>query len=147
MQSDILKPIVVLVAWSLVMMVWMIAKRLPALNKLGVDLSKVRGSKPGALDGVVPDEAQWPAHNYNHLMEQPTIFYAVALVIAFTGSGNGLNAWLAWAYVGIRIIHSVFHATVNQINIRFMLFALASLALVALTLHAALAVFGWHHSG
>ena len=144
MQSEILKPVVVLVAWSLVMWAWMVAVRLPALKKAGIDLGKVRGSRPGQLDGVVPDKAQWPAHNYMHLMEQPTIFYAVALVIALSGTGNGANAWIAWGYVGIRIVHSVLQATINKIDIRFLLFLVSTLCLIALTLHAAMAVFGWH---
>ncbi|KQS01420.1 hypothetical protein ASG11_17250 [Sphingomonas sp. Leaf357] len=141
MQSEILKPVVVLIAWSLVMWAWMIAVRLPAMKKVGIDLSKARGGKPGVLDGVVPDEAQWPAHNYMHLMEQPTLFYAVALVLALTGTGNGFNAALAWAYVGLRIVHSIVQATFNKISIRFALFLLSSLVLIALTLHAAMAVF------
>ena len=145
MQSEILKPVVVLVAWSLVMWGWMVAVRIPALKAAGIDLGKVRGSRPGQLDGIVPDKAQWPAHNYMHLMEQPTIFYAVALVIAFSGTGNGPNAWIAWGYVGIRIVHSILQATINKINFRFMLFLLSTLCLIALTLHAAMAVFGWHH--
>ena len=145
MHSEILKPVVVLIAWSLVMFVWMMAVRMPALKKAGIDMSKARGGRPGILDGMVPDQAQWPAHNYNHLMEQPTIFYAVALVIAFTGTGDGLNAWIAWGYVVLRIVHSLVQATVNRIAIRFSLFVLSSLLLVALTVHAAMAVFGWHH--
>ena len=104
----------------------------------------MRGSRPGQLDGIVPDKAQWPAHNYMHLMEQPTIFYAVAIVIALTGTGNGVNAWIAWAYVGLRIVHSILQVTINKINIRFLLFLVSTLCLIALTLHAAMAVFGWH---
>ena len=145
MHSEILKPVVVLVAWSLVMLVWMMAVRMPALKKLGIDMSKVKGGRPGVLDGVVPDPVQWPAHNYIHLMEQPTLFYAVALVIAFTGTGDGVNAWLGWGYVGIRIVHSIVQATINRVAIRFSLFILSSLVLLALVLHAAMAVFGWHH--
>ena len=145
MHSEILKPVVVLIAWTLVMCVWMFAVRMPALKKAGIDMSKARGGRPGILDGMVPDQAQWPAHNYIHLMEQPTIFYAVALVIAFTGTGDGFNAWLGWAYVGIRIVHSIVQATYNKIAVRFSLFVLSSLVLAALTLHAAMAVFGWHH--
>lgn len=145
MHSEILKPVVVLVAWSLVMLVWMMAVRMPALKKLGIDMAKVKGGRPGVLDGVVPDQAQWPAHNYIHLMEQPTLFYAIALVIAFTGTGDGANAWLGWGYVGIRIVHSIVQATINRVAIRFSLFILSSLVLLALVLHAAMAVFGWHH--
>ncbi|HEX8384291.1 MAG TPA: MAPEG family protein [Sphingomonas sp.] len=141
MNSEILRPVVVLIAWSLVMLVWMVVVRLPAMRKAGIDLGKARGGKPGALDGVVPDEAQWPAHNYMHLMEQPTLFYAVALTLALIGAGDGLNAMIAWAYVLLRIGHSIVQATANIIRFRFALFALSSLALIALTLHAAIAVF------
>ena len=141
MNSEILRPVVVLIAWSLVMLVWMVVVRLPAMRKAGIDLGKARGGKPGALDGVVPDEAQWPAHNYMHLMEQPTLFYAVALTLALIGAGDGLNATIAWAYVLLRIGHSIVQVTANVIRFRFALFALSSLALIALTLHAAIAVF------
>ena len=89
----------------------------------------------------LPAHIQWKAHNYNHLHEQPVLFYAVCLVIALTGTGSGINAWLAWAYVALRIAHSIWQSTVNQVSVRFALFLAASLALAALTLHAAMAVF------
>ena len=141
MGRDILQPVVVLAAWSMVMWVWMVAVRMPALKAAGIDLSKVNGSKPGQLDSILPPAKQWPAHNYNHLMEQPTVFYAVAIVIALTATGDGMNAWLAWGYVGLRIVHSLVQATTNRIAYRFTLFGLSSICLIALTLHAAMAVF------
>ncbi len=145
MHSEILKPVVVLIAWTIVMLVWLVVTRLPAMKAAGVDIGKLVGSKTGDADGILPPAAQWKAHNYNHLMEQPTLFYAVCLVIAFTGTGDGMNAWIAWAYVALRIAHSLWQATVNKVSFRFVLFALSTLCLVALTLHAAMAVFGWHH--
>jgi hypothetical protein len=138
MQSGILAPVAVLVLWSMIMLGWMLATRMGALKKMGVDISKVRGTKPNMLDGVLPDKTMWVAHNYNHLMEQPTAFYAVALTLAMLGMGDGLNAWLGWAYVGIRIVHSLVQATTNIVGIRFMLFVLSSLCLFALALHAVL---------
>jgi len=141
MNADILKPVAVLIAWSLVMLVWTLVVRAPALKKAGIDINKVVGGKPGGLDGVIDEKAQWPAHNYMHLMEQPTIFYAAAMVIALTGTGNGINAWIAWGYVGLRVVHSILQATVNIIRYRFMLFALSTICLVALSLHALMAVF------
>ncbi len=141
MLPEILKPVAVLVAWSLVMLVWMVTVRLPAMKRAGIDLNTVRGGKPGGLDGVVDEKAQWPAHNYIHLMEQPTIFYAVALLLAVAGAGNGLNATIAWAYVALRIIHSLIQVTSNIIRYRFAAFALSTVALLALTLHALLTVF------
>lgn len=141
MTSEILKPVVVLVAWSLVMLLWLVVVRLPAMRRAGIDLTKVRGGNSGTLDSMIPQAAQWPAHNYIHLMEQPTLFYAVAVVLALTGAGDGVNATIAWAYVALRIAHSIVQATFNRVAVRFVLFGLSTLALIALTLHAAMAVF------
>lgn len=142
--NAILGPVVALVAWSLVILVWMVATRLPAMRRKGIDLARARGGRPGVLDGVLEDEAQWKAHNYIHLMEQPTLFYAICLALALMGGGGGINALLAWAYVGLRILHSLVQATVNIIRYRFALFALSSLVLIALTLHAAFTLLHFH---
>jgi hypothetical protein len=144
MHSEILQPVVVLIAWTLVMLVWTLATRLPAMKAAGIDLGQLVGTKAADADRGLPPEIQWKAHNYNHLMEQPTLFYAVCGVIALTGTGDGANAWIAWAYVALRIVHSVWQATVNRVSVRFALFLGSTLALVALTLHAAIAVFAWH---
>jgi len=141
MHSDILRPMVALIAWTLVMLVWMLATRLPAMQAAGARLGTLVGSKAADADRALPPEVQWKAHNYNHLMEQPTLFYAVCTVIALTGTGDGANAIIAWLYVGLRVLHSLVQATVNRVLPRFMLFLASTLALVALTLHAAMAVF------
>ena len=145
--SPILGPVVALVAWTLVMMVWMMIARRRAFASMGITWSSVpRGSRGANLDGRAPDEAQWPSHNYNHLMEQPTIFYAIALTLALMDMGHGINLWLAWGYVAFRIVHSLVQATVNIVQIRFPLFALASLCLLGLTVHAGARILhdcGW----
>ncbi len=135
--SPILVPVVALVAWSLVMMLWMVAARLPAMRKAGLSLRTAPpGSRGSQLDGVVDDRAQWKSHNYNHLMEQPTLFYAIAITLALMDMGGGINSWLAWGYVGFRILHSLVQATVNVLVYRTPLFVLASLCLIGLTVHA-----------
>ena len=137
---EILLPVAVLVAWSIVVMLWMVVSRFTALKARGISLRGVVGGRPGMLDGVIEDRAQWKAHNYIHLMEQPTLFYAIALTLATIGQGDGINAMLAWAYVGLRILHSIIQATLNIVIYRFAVFVLASLALIALTLHALIAL-------
>ena len=139
-HSPILGPVVALAAWSLVMMLWMYATRFPAMRRKGISLKGRVGTRGGALDGVVEDQVQWKAHNYNHLMEQPTVFYAVAITLALIGQGDGVNLYLAWAYVGLRIGHSLVQATTNIVLHRFILFALASVALIGLTVHAVAAL-------
>ena len=138
---DILLPVVALLAWTMVMWVWMYATRIPAMNKAGIDAKNLVGSDGASLRAQLPESVSWKADNYNHLHEAPTLFYAVAIVLAIIGQGEGLNAQLAWAYTGLRIAHSIVQATVNRVMIRFALFALSSLVLMALILHAALSVF------
>mgnify|MGYP000032274943 CR=1 FL=1 len=144
--AEILKPVVALLAWTMVMWVWMYALRIPAINRLptGADPDADRGWTAARLDQTLPREIQWKAHNYNHLHEAPTLFYAVALVLAILGQGDGLNAAIGWIYTGLRVAHSIWQATVNRVMVRFALFTLSSFALIALILHAAIAVFGWH---
>ena len=138
MHSAILGPVVALVAWTFVMQIWMYAARLPAMRRAGIDLKGRRGGRGAQLDGVLDDRVQWKAHNYNHLLEQPTIFYAIAISLALLGGGDAwVNVWLAWAYVGLRILHSLIQATANVVRWRFLVFSLASLCLIALTVHAA----------
>lgn len=134
--NAILGPVAALALWSMIIWVWMYATRIPAMQRAKIDAAKMVGGTGKSLDEVLPPEVQWKAHNYNHLMEQPTIFYAVALALAVGGMGGGLNTQLAWAYVGLRIVHSLIQVTVNRVLWRFAVFALASLALLALCVHA-----------
>ena len=135
--SPIVAPVVALVAWSMLMMIWLYATRFPAMRRKGISMKGRVGTTGRSLEGVVEDQVQWKAHNYNHLMEQPTLFYAVAISLALMNAGQGINLWLAWAYVGLRIVHSLVQATVNVVIWRFAAFALASLCLLGLTVHAA----------
>ena len=136
--SPILVPVVALVAWTLIIFIWMLIARGAAFRRMGVTLSAIpRGSRGANLDGRGEDEAQWKSHNYNHLMEQPTLFYAIAITLALMDMGGGINYWLAWGYVGFRVAHSLIQCTVNIVAYRLPVFVLASFCLVGLVIHAA----------
>src|SRR3954464_5664123 len=137
-HSPLLAPIVALVAWSLIMYIWMYVARFRGMKGAGISLKGRRGTRGGALEGVIPDEANWKAHNYAHLMEQPTIFYAIVIALILMGFDHPINVYLAWAYVGLRIVHSLIQATVNIVIPRFLVFTLSSLCLLGLTTHAAI---------
>ena len=141
--AEILKPLAVLAMWTMAMWVWMYATRIPAINKLPkpTGANADQGWTGSMLEGLLPREVQWKAHNYNHLHEAPTVFYAVALALAMIGGGDGMNAKIAWAYVALRIVHSIYQSTVNRVPLRFILFALSSLCLIALCLHLLIALF------
>ena len=142
MQAQMLAPAAVLVAWSLVMMLWMALTRLPAMAKVGGGLKNApRGGRGQNLEGVLPDKINWKAHNYAHLMEQPTLFYATIVILAILAP-SPLAILLAWIYVGLRIVHSVWQATVNIVTVRFLLFITSTLALIALAVMALIATLG-----
>lgn len=138
MQAQILTPAAVLVLWSLVMLFWMAGTRLPAIKQMG-GLGKAKpGGRGQDLEGVLPDVVNWKAHNYSHLMEQPTLFYATVAILAIMRPGT-VDVALAWGYVAIRIVHSIWQATVNRVSMRFMLFLFSSLCLIGLAIRALLA--------
>jgi hypothetical protein len=133
--SPILAPVVALVAWSLVMWFWMYATRLPAIFKahMVLDPNAPRGEQMDQL----PPSVRWKADNYNHLMETPTIFYAIAITLALMGEGGGVNLVLAWSFVGLRVLHSLVQSLVNVIQLRFALFVFSTMMIMALTYNAA----------
>ena len=141
MDHTMLQPVVALIGWTLVMATWMLAVRLPAMKAAGIELGKLVGTTGAHAERGLPPKAQWPAHNYNHLLEQPTLFYAVCLVLTAVGPAHPFNVALAWCYVAFRVAHSLVQATFNKVSVRFLFFVLGTLALMALTLHAAIAVF------
>lgn len=139
MQTQMLAPAAVLVAWTLIVQVWMVATRFPAMREAGIDLKVVPpGSRGHELEGRLPSQVMWKSHNYTHLLEQPTIFYAAVAILAIAGADR-IDVLLAWAYVAIRVIHSFWQSLVNRIAFRARLFEISSLVLIALSIKALLA--------
>ena len=136
----ILQAVVALAAWTMVMWVWMYGTRIPAMRAARVNFNEL-SQESIKLDDVLPRQVQWKAHNYNHLHEAPTVFYAIAIVLAIIGQGDGYNLWLGWLYVAMRVVHSLVQATANPIVLRFAIFAVSSLVLAVLIVRAALVVF------
>ena len=133
-QQPILLPIVCLVLWSLVILGFMAYSRLTAIA--AAKLPPEAGTRTADLASKLPAEVQWKADNYNHLMEQPTIFYALALTLAIAGQGDGLGLILAWLYVALRVVHSLVQITINKVLVRFSLFALSSLVLIVMAIYS-----------
>ena len=139
MQAQMLAPAAVLVIWTLIVLCWIIPPRFGSLAK--VDKSKLSG-KPGGrgqdLEDILPPKANWPAHNHTHLHEQPTLFYATVIILAIMGAG-ATDVMLAWIYVALRIVHSLWQILVNKLPIRFALFLASSIVLIILAIRAVMA--------
>lgn len=132
-------PVIALVLWTLVIWLWMYATRIPAMQKAKVDPQSAARAR--SLGESLPPEVMYVSDNYNHLMEQPTIFYAAALAAQTAGLADGLGVGLAWAYVILRIVHSLIQCTVNVVTARFAVFSLSTIVLGVLAIRVALAVF------
>jgi len=136
-EHGLITPVVALAAWSLLMLIWLYATRIPAMTRANIKASDL---KPGADLPTLPAWATNVADNYNHLMEQPTIFYAVALSLQLLGQTHEINITLAWVYVGLRILHSLVQALGNIILLRFTIFVVSSIVLGMLIFHALIGV-------
>jgi hypothetical protein len=138
-MNTLVAPVMALVAWSLVIWVWMYVQRLPAMSRAGI--KPQAAAFPGSLDGL-PAPARQAADNYNHLMEQPTIFYAAALAIQVAGHGDALAVGLAWAFVGLRVLHSLIQVSVNIVLLRFLAFSAGTLVLAWMVARELAKLFG-----
>jgi hypothetical protein len=138
--SPILLPIIALVLWTLIMQGWMLLARIPAMTSQNIDISEAE--RTSDLAAKLPKQVMWKADNYNHLMEQPTIFYATALALALAGLGVDLNLMMAWVYVGSRVVHSIVHSRTNNVPIRFGLFVIGTLALLVMAVNGSIALTG-----
>jgi hypothetical protein len=141
LDSPIFAPAIALVLWSLMMLAWMALARLPAMTRAGISLGTLVGGRGADLEGRIPDRVNWKSHNYTHLMEQPTLFYATVLVLGVVGAGEGLNLLLAWIYVILRMAHSIVQSVWNRVAVRFALFSASTTALLLLAINAARLVF------
>ena len=143
MYAQILAPAAVLVLWSLAMVFWIMFTRFPAMKKMSSDGNvglggRAAGGRGQDLEGRIPDRAVWPAHNFTHLMEQPTIFYPAVVILALMGAG-AIDVLMAWIYVALRIVHSIWQSLVNTLPVRFTLFLLSTIALIVLAVRAVIA--------
>ena len=139
-NAEFLSPVLALVAWTLVMWIWMYATRIPAMNAAGIDPQEA--AYPGTWSHRLKSGVRSVADNYNHLHEQPTVFYALMFFIVLTGGATAGTLSLAWGYVGSRVVHSVVQSTINKVVVRFAIFAFSSLLLVCMTARELIRVLG-----
>jgi hypothetical protein len=136
--TGFLTPVIALIVWTLMVWIIMYVRRIPAMQaaKIAPDTAK---SPDGDWKSKLPMNVQAAAHNYNHLMEQPTIFYAFMFWALLTGVGTAFIGLLAWIYVGLRVVHSVIQISAGPVMLRFGVFSLSTLCLIGMVVLALLA--------
>ena len=135
-----LTPILALVCWTFVVWLWMYVTRIPAMKAAGIDPQDAAFSGGDSPMNKLPDSARGVADNYNHLHEQPTVFYALVAYTYLAGTTDALNIQLAWAYVGLRVVHSLIQCTFNHVISRYIAYKLSALVLLALAIRNVLAL-------
>lgn len=134
-----LTPVLLLVAWTAIMWFWMYATRIPAMQKAKINPDDAR--HPGTYGDRMPANVRAVADNYNHLHEQPTIFYALMVFAALTGGADGLMLKMAYGYVGVRVLHTLVQIFSPKVMQRFLVFSLGSLILIAMVVKEVIRVF------
>ena len=129
MVPNIMTPVLALIVWTFVIWLWMYATRIPAMRAAGIDARKVK--RKADIDAL-PTSVQQIADNYNHLHEQPTVFYALAIYCQLVGVHDGLNVALAWTYVALRVVHSLIQCTANFVPLRFLVFSASTIVLIVM---------------
>ncbi|MEM6534532.1 MAG: MAPEG family protein [Pseudomonadota bacterium] len=134
-----LTPVLVLVAWTCILLLWMYITRIPAMQKAKINPDDYR--HPGTSGEVLPANVRAVADNYNHLHEQPTVFYALMMFAALTGGADQTMTALAYGFVGLRILHSLVQIFSPRVLFRFSVFFLASITLIVMTGKEVIRVF------
>ena len=124
-----------MIALSGFLIVVLLASRLPPIIKYWGDLQFAEHSED--LRPQLPKPLRLITENYNHIFEQPTLFFATCAYIYMAGQTDPLNVGLAWAYVGLRLLHTITQLTVNNVTLRVSLFATSSVCLVAIIIREA----------
>ncbi|MFC4292148.1 MAPEG family protein [Sphingorhabdus arenilitoris] len=141
MAGNLLLPAAILILWSMIVLLYMTALRLPALRAARSHMrSAPKGARYQDIEQYIPAKVNWPSHNYTHLLEQPTIFYPAVILLHLSGANDAMNVALAWAYVVLRIVHSLWQIFFNGIPLRMTLFAVSSLCLLALAIRCTYSV-------
>lgn len=140
--ATMMAPVLALILWTFVMWLWLYATRIPAMRAAGIDASKIKGKETYGQFDKMPAKVGWVADNYNHLHEQPTIFYALCIYSHLVGVVDPINVGLAWAYVGLRVVHSFVQSTTNFVPLRFAIFSISTIAILIIAVRNLLAWFG-----
>ena len=123
----ILQPVAALMVLTLVVWVAMYWQRLRFVVAHRVPVQDL--ASPAAIDVTLPEQVNRPSNNLKNLFELPVVFYAVCLALQVVQQADAGSVALAWAYVGLRAVHSAIHCSVNIVALRFVAHVLSSIVL------------------
>lgn len=122
-----LYPLFALAVWTFLVLLLIAVRRLGAGFAGRVHVSDFRFGE----SAKVPPDVSLPNRNYMNLLELPVLFYVVGLLCFVTGQHSPLQLGLAWAYVGLRVVHSLIHLSYNNVYHRLAVFVLSNGVLLA----------------
>ena len=117
---EILYPMFLVITLSGILFLLLAATRIPSIIKYFGKLQAVKHSED--LRPNLPTAARNITDNYNHLFEQPTLFYALVTYIYLMQHVDPTHVYLAWLYAALRIVHSLIQITSNNVSYRALVF-------------------------
>lgn len=127
-MDPILLPVLAMLLLTTVISLLMVVCRSKALGPHSDKMDEL--SNRHTMAPYIIGAARRVSDNYNNLLEQPVLFYALCLTIAVGGLTDKSHLWLAWGYFALRVAHSAIHCSYNKMPHRGVTFALASLLLM-----------------
>jgi hypothetical protein len=127
-NPEILYPMFVLAGWTFLILLYVLISRFRSAGRGEVGAEDFRcGESP-----KVPQHVLVTNRNYMSLLELPVLFYVVSLLLYVTANPSQWAVCLAWAYVALRLLHSLIHLTYNHVFHRMLAFAAGYPVLIAL---------------
>lgn len=134
----VLGPVFALAGWTFCMLLLVAARRVIAMRT-----AQIRPREYALGESAkVPPQALLANRNYMNLLELPVLFYLVCILSVVTSTTSALFVQVAWAYVALRIVHSLVHVTYNHVMHRFAAFVCSNFALITLWMLLGTALIG-----
>ena len=102
--------------------------RVSALKKKEIRMSYFRHFS----GSDVPETIQVHSRNFVNLMELPTLFYVISIIIVQKDIFDPTYYYLAWGFTISRYIHSIIHLHFNNVNIRFGVYTVGLIILITM---------------
>lgn len=138
MDEQVFGPVLATMLLTIVVWIYMYAKRIPFINSLNLRPEEIT---PHLLAERSPPAVSNPSDNLKNLFEVPILFYAVSVYLYVTGAVDQTYVAAAWAFFALRLLHSAIHCTVNIVMLRFAVYALSSLCVFFMIVRAAISYF------
>lgn len=133
-SSELAIPLVGMMVLTLVVWLWMFVKRFGYIAAHNIEPDDLK--TPEQVNAAIPAELAGPANNLKNLFELPVIFYGLCMYLMLSYTLDNTHVVCAWVFLGFRVLHSIIHCSYNNVNHRFLMYLISSVALWVMVVRA-----------